>query len=63
MAILIAAVSVVGLIWFLMPENKPVITRGIVPFSELMERWQYDFYLLPMDKDGIMQIKLMCIDN
>ena len=63
MAIIIAAETVEGLIGYLMPEKKPEITRGIVPFSELMERWQYDFYLLPMDKDGIMQIKLMCIDN
>ena len=62
-AIIIAAETVEGLIGYLMPEKKPEITRGIVPFSELMERWQYDFYLLPMDKDGIMQIKLMCIDN
>ena len=62
-AIIIAAETVEGLIGYLMPEKKPEITRGIVPFSELMERWQYDFYLLPMVKDGIMQIKLMCIDN
>ena len=62
-AIIIAAETVEGLIGYLMPEKKPEITRGIVPFSELMERWQYDFYLLPMDKDGIMQIKLMCIYN
>ena len=38
-AIIIAAETVEGLIGYLMPEKKPEITRGIVPFSELMERW------------------------
>ena len=34
-AIIIAAETVEGLIGYLMPEKKPEITRGIVPFPSL----------------------------
>lgn len=62
-AIIIAAETVEGLCEYLMPKEKPYMARGKTALSELIEKWKYDFYLLPMDKDGIMQMKIMCIDN
>ena len=62
-AIIIATRTVEGLCEYLMPNEKPNMARGRTSLSELMEKWHYNFYLLPMDKDGIMQMKMMCIDN
>ncbi len=62
-AIVIAAETVEGLCEYLMPDEKPCVAKGRTSLSELIEKWKYDFYLLPMDKDGIMQMKIMCIDN
>lgn len=38
-----------------MPDKTLKMNNGMVSFSELTERWQYDFCLLPMNKDGIFR--------
>ncbi len=62
-SIIIAAGTMEGLKGLVSTKNMPHKDKGIVPFSEIMERWKYDFYLLPMDNDGMLQMRCMAADN
>lgn len=61
--IVIVSNTVEGLAGYLMLNEKPRMSGGMISFSELAERWKYEFYLLPRNTDGITQMKLMCMDN
>lgn len=62
-AIIIAAGTMEGLEGLVSLKNMSHKDKGIIPFSEIMERWKYDFYLLPMDNDGMLQMRCMAADN
>lgn len=59
----IYAGTVEGLQEIISPDKTLKMDNGMVSFSELTERWQYDFCLLPMDKDGILQMKYITVNN
>lgn len=62
--IIIAAETVEGLQEIISPDNTSIkLDNGMVSFSEITERWQYDFCLLPMDKDGLLQMKYITVNN
>lgn len=62
-SVIIAAETVEGLQEIISPDKTLKMDNGMVSFSELTERWQYDFCLLPMDKDGILQMKYITVNN
>ena len=59
LVIVMAGESVEGLVSTVFPDNQPKLQYGLVPFSKILERWSYDVCFLPMNTDGIMQLKLL----
>lgn len=63
LVLVVASATLEGLGEYLFPDEKPRMMGGMLSFSELLEEWCYDFCLLPMNTDAILQTKLMCIDD
>lgn len=61
--IVIMCGSVEGLMKIMFPNEIPTLTGGYVTYSEIMRRWKYEFCLLPMNRDGLLQMKINAVEG
>lgn len=51
-----------GLLQTAFPKEDISLSHNLTPFSKLLEGWHYEFRLLPMSTDGILQLRLLNSD-
>ena len=61
--ILIVSDTMEGLLSTVFTTEQKELQNSLVPFSEIMERWDYDFHVLPLNMDGVTGLKLISNNN
>lgn len=45
------------------PDVITKLNGGYVSFAELMNKWKYDFYMLPLNRDGQFQMRVSSVEG
>lgn len=45
------------------PDVITKLNGGYVSFAELMNKWKYDFYILPLNRDGQLQMRVGSVEG
>lgn len=61
--ILIVSDTLEGLTGTVFTNEQKELRSGLLPFSSIMERWNYDVHVLPLNMYGVMGLKLMSHKN
>lgn len=61
--ILILSKTVEGLMRIVFPDTIPVLTCGHVSYAEVMRKWKYEFCMLPMNRDGMLQMRINSVEG
>lgn len=61
--ILIMSGTVEGLMRIMFPDTMPSLNRGHVSYSQIMQEWKYEFCMLPMNRDGLLQMRINSVEG
>ena len=61
--ILIVSGTVEGLMRVMFPDTIPSLKYGRVSYAEVMQKWKYEFCMLPMNRDGLLQMRINSVEG